>query len=67
MILRFLLTNLENGADSVTISGDVEGFEAFRDALNSKLKLRDHLHMTLVTEEHNKVLIETPYREANNG
>lgn len=34
--------------ERVILRGDIEGYTALKEALESKLKLRDHLHLTLV-------------------
>lgn len=55
MILHFAIVD----TNKLLIDGDEEGYQALRDALDSKLKLKDHLHCTLVCDGGNRVHIST--------
>lgn len=55
MVLRFAIVD----DNKILVDGDEDGFRALRDALDAKLKLKEHLHCTLVCDDGNKVHVST--------
>lgn len=55
MVLRFAIVD----DNKILLDGDEEGYQALRDALDSKLKLKGQMHCTLVCDDGNKVHIST--------